>query len=907
MNLSCWQILGIEPTDDQEIIRNAYRKKLPEHHPENDPQGFQNLRQAYEQAKKGIQSDFRPISALDNEPIEPIVETETEPEPEIKELHPEQQVIDQLTEDLETLLNDANQRYQPDAWHQYIQKIDSHSIEVTNQLRWSLLMMLYNTSYVSRDCVQILAERMRWKQRITELRGESVEHLDDYLDYIAKGDIFDMTLLAGLPLAAQNASVDHINSINFLFWERPAWMLREYLLQSMVVYWPDSPEVMELRCRWYTLAGIGSEHLSDYCLQQLTKDPENSDWLYLYASQCSMSGHDDRALPFWIRLYQAERHATAEAWLLTWCVNHSPERTPLLIQALDNAQYLPADGVAIDAPEQRYITPTQTTKTLLRWGEVLQSPMPLIAEDFAKWRLHKETPITMIRHLILDDGSDPVVHLYRHASMLRLGNETLLQQIIDEPESGDPLDDLILSRFKLQAQQRLDWLKTSMVIQAFTHWLYAPQPEALPAELAQRDSEAHLQCLHWLLQRRWLANEQLERLANSETFGSNLETITDWISFIALNNSASLPEPANNQDYWQWCRQCYALVLLLERPAESLPMLIQAKNITPEEQHPLYEFCQLINQLDAQQDNIVEQYRDKLTLSYILQHHSWTRLPITPEDYLENQQTTRSYSIDHFYISSLEWRGLIEKSSNINQMVFYAACAWFGLNGREKRFTTLIEEMQLSNEAEQALREALLNAKPYAQINEVRNPRLKELISETLDMRRNPHRVLSENSQKSLWDCQQNPNEDITLRLVAKLLLQESRYRGKNPVQTNQQPSKFWEFWRFKSRLNRTGFAAQLLLGTLLSFIIGVIMIKMSDSAIGPLVLVALFLTSSLGAMIRRANDLNLSNTAIIIMAVVSTIFPVTMTLSIIYLLLAPGVPFANKAGPPANGWFNQP
>lgn len=902
MNLSCWEILGIEPTDDQEIIRNAYRKKLPEHHPENDPQGFQNLRQAYEQAKKGIQSDFRPISALDNEPIEPIVETETEPEPEIKELHPEQQAIDQLTEDLETLLNDANQRYQPDAWHQYIQKIDSHSIEVTNQLRWSLLMMLYNTSYVSRDCVQILAERMRWKQRITELRGESVEHLDDYLDYIAKGDIFDMTLLAGLPLAAQNASVDHINSINFLFWERPAWMLREYLLQSMVVYWPDSPEVMELRCRWYTLAGIGSEHLSDYCLQQLTKDPENSDWLYLYASQCSMSGHDDRALPFWIRLYQAERHATAEAWLLTWCVNHSPERTPLLIQALDNAQYLPADGVAIDAPEQRYITPTQTTKTLLRWGEVLQSPMPLIAEDFAKWRLHKETPITMIRHLILDDGSDPVVHLYRHASMLRLGNETLLQQIIDEPESGDPLDDLILSRFKLQAQQRLDWLKTSMVIQAFTHWLYAPQPEALPAELAQRDSEAHLQCLHWLLQRRWLANEQLERLANSETFGGNLETITDWISFIALNNSASLPEPANNQDYWQWCRQCYALVLLLERPAESLPMLIQAKNITPEEQHPLYEFCPLINQLDAQQDNIVEQYRDKLTLSYILQHHSWTRLPITPEDYLENQQTTRSYSIDHFYISSLEWRGRIEKSSNINQMVFYAACAWFGLDGRENRFTTLIEGMQLSNEAEQVLREALLNSKPYRKINEIRNPRLKELISKMLDMRRNPYRVLSENSQKSLWDCQQNSNEDITLRLVAKLLLQESHYRDKSLGNYNYvgQSSKFWQFWRLNTRLNSSGYIAQLLVGSIIAFMFLYVKSKIFIVPTDNIIFISLLSLNLFSASIRRGNDIGLSLFSATGAALISFIPAVTFV-----LLATQGTPKTTKNGPPPKNWFN--
>ncbi|AWH88940.1 J domain-containing protein [Limnobaculum parvum] len=898
MNQSCWDILGIEPTDDQEIIRNAYRKKLPEYHPESDPQGFQNLRQAYEQAKKGTLSDFIPISALNDTPTQPMAETAQERE--TPEPHPEQQAINRLITDLEALLNDPNQRYQSDAWHQYIQKIDSHSIEVANQLRWQLLMMLYNTSYVSRDCVQILAERMRWKQRITELRGENTEHLDDYLDYIAKGDIFDMTLLSDLPLAVQNASVEYINSINFLFWERPAWMLRDYLLQPMVIYWPDSPEVMELRCRWYTVASIGSEQLSDYCLQQLTKDPDNSDWLYLYASQCSLSGHDDIALPFWIRLYNAERHATAEAWILTWCVNHAPERTPLLIQALDNAQYLPADGVAIDAPEQRYITPTQTTKTLLRWGDVLQSPMPQIALDYTNWRLHKETSITMIRHLILDDGSDPVVHLYRHASMLRLGNETLLQQIIDEPESGDLLDDLILSRFKHQAQQRLAWLKTSTVIQAFTHWLYAPQPEALPAELAQRDSEAHLQCLHWLLQRRWMPNEQLERLTNSETFGNNLETITDWISFIALNNSASLPEPDNNQDYWQWCRECYALVLLLEKPAESLPMLIQAKNIAPEERHPLYEFCQLINDLDPQQDDIVDQYRDKLTLSHILQHHSWTRLPITPENYLENPQTTRTYSIDHFYISNPEWRKLIETSSNINQMVFYATCGWFGINSREKRFITLIEEMQLSNEAEQALQSALLNAKPYNKINEISNLRLKALISEMLNMRRNPNHSLSENNQKMLLDCQQNTNEDMTLRLAAKLLQQESRYRAKNLGKYAKNPSKFWQFWRLNTRLNASGYIAQLLFGTIMAFRLFDVTSHTFIVATDNLFFIALLGLNLFSASMRRGNDLGLNLFSTIGVALISFI-PVVL----IILLVTQSTPKTTENGPPSTKWFN--
>ena len=45
-----WKILEIEKTKDEEVIRNAYREKLRFVNPEDDQQGFMELRQAYEEA-----------------------------------------------------------------------------------------------------------------------------------------------------------------------------------------------------------------------------------------------------------------------------------------------------------------------------------------------------------------------------------------------------------------------------------------------------------------------------------------------------------------------------------------------------------------------------------------------------------------------------------------------------------------------------------------------------------------------------------------------------------------------------------------------------------------------------------------------------------------------------------------
>nr|WP_249264762.1 J domain-containing protein [Salmonella enterica] len=53
---TCWQVLGIEATADIDAIRQAYLALLPTFHPETDPQGFKQLREAYETALQGTKS-----------------------------------------------------------------------------------------------------------------------------------------------------------------------------------------------------------------------------------------------------------------------------------------------------------------------------------------------------------------------------------------------------------------------------------------------------------------------------------------------------------------------------------------------------------------------------------------------------------------------------------------------------------------------------------------------------------------------------------------------------------------------------------------------------------------------------------------------------------------------------------
>lgn len=45
-----WKVLDIPRDADEREIKKAYRVKLKQHHPEDDPEGFKQVRQAYEHA-----------------------------------------------------------------------------------------------------------------------------------------------------------------------------------------------------------------------------------------------------------------------------------------------------------------------------------------------------------------------------------------------------------------------------------------------------------------------------------------------------------------------------------------------------------------------------------------------------------------------------------------------------------------------------------------------------------------------------------------------------------------------------------------------------------------------------------------------------------------------------------------
>ncbi|MFL1407396.1 DnaJ domain-containing protein [Marinobacter sp. M1N3S26] len=57
-----WQVLGVEPGSDRRTIKRAYTRLVKEVHPEDHPDEFMELRQAYEWALKTLDAPARPMA-----------------------------------------------------------------------------------------------------------------------------------------------------------------------------------------------------------------------------------------------------------------------------------------------------------------------------------------------------------------------------------------------------------------------------------------------------------------------------------------------------------------------------------------------------------------------------------------------------------------------------------------------------------------------------------------------------------------------------------------------------------------------------------------------------------------------------------------------------------------------------
>jgi len=585
--MSCWIRLGIEPTTDEALIRNAYRARLPAHHPETDPEGFQALRMAYENAMRLARE-----------------EEEDESEEQSEEAEQEIVAIPQAFVNFCELLDDPARRFNFAAWQSFVLALDELSLDELDELSWGLYHRMAGAGPLSYRCANLLARRMAWDRQLLDLEFDDAHRVEAFLQRIETPDPFDTDLMSAWSEAAQTESLWYARSLDFIFSQRPLHEFADFASQHTCLPLPDDAVFIKRLLVQFTQAGIAASTFLQCCVEQQLAAPDDVDWLYLLACQNSLLGRDDHALPCWIRLWSEHRHPMAESRLLELCAKRQPTFLPLLIQAFDRLQDCADWSEDLGDECQVYGSPSQRPETLNRWLDVGQLQLDSLAQSFVDWRMTGDE-LPLLAQLLGENADSRLLQLYRHAWALHRGDSALLQQILDAPLPVDALESLVLSGFKYQAGQHLRWLNSAPIAQAMDAFCEADAiSRNLPEVLTK--GETHKVCRLWLRRLRPYSAAALERMA--EAF--SLSAVKDDCDLSELDlllqlsrRGIELPPVGLGQATWEWNAQTLFLLALLEQPGRWLQLIdaqcLQRLAFNPA--HPLARLQPLLQRLRREQ------------------------------------------------------------------------------------------------------------------------------------------------------------------------------------------------------------------------------------------------------------------------------------------------------------------
>lgn len=422
---TCWETLGIEPTTDLEHIRQAYLALLPSFHPESDPQGFKQLRQAYEEAQRWTQS--------------PIEEAVTEDAGEEHE---------RVTA-LRALLASEVERFKPSSWLKFIQQLNQYSIDEVDKLRWSLCDIAMETETISLSCLSLLAQRLNWQPQDVDDEARA-EEIEDFLDTIQQGDVFDLLSMTELPVAVQDQTFAYFFELAHIWRLYP-----EHFGEALQVHgaWviPDDQQLHRKLLCWFSAQQWGMTELVDVarCWQAAKQDSEDAH--YYLCKQRLLCGEGESLWGDLYAFWQRYPSTQADDLLLSWCRQRHPDYFPLVVMAVEARCMADAEYV-----------PGKSARTRLLWADIMHSgTLSPLGRSFVESLLYKRKAMAWADSRLSTKGEPetPLLDLYRTAEQVVLEafpkNKPFFRLLIrlEEGQSGPletPITQMLLSRIDMK-------------------------------------------------------------------------------------------------------------------------------------------------------------------------------------------------------------------------------------------------------------------------------------------------------------------------------------------------------------------------------------------------------------------------------------------------------------------------
>lgn len=165
-----WKILGIEPTRDKEIIRNAYHKKLHFVNPEDDQEGFKELRHAYEEALEYSDS-----------PEESEEKTGEGTGVDTNSTNKKKTEVDLWIDRIDNIYADAALRRDVDKWNEILNDSMCDDLDVELEASEKLLVYIMSHSYLPQAVWQAIDKRFHYLDNMEQLKENFPE---DFITFI---------------------------------------------------------------------------------------------------------------------------------------------------------------------------------------------------------------------------------------------------------------------------------------------------------------------------------------------------------------------------------------------------------------------------------------------------------------------------------------------------------------------------------------------------------------------------------------------------------------------------------------------------------------------------------------------------------------------------------------------------
>lgn len=328
--MTIWETLEIEATDDLKVIKRAYAKSLKKHHPEEDPEGYQRLREAYDSAVKLAKEGFStetPVqdyeASLDLETDHAVAEGVI---PSIE--HP----VDQFIEKVQELYADFFARIEIENWESLLQEDIIWNVQYSELLQDRLIDFLEEHPYLPVEIWQLLDQAFHWQENkegledrygkgITQFLAENIMgikqmgykcfkkegdlHYEEYLQLRADAQFFlleDDLDSAGevLEQAHQRFQADpdllHLQGIYYLRIQEDEKAIQTF--ERKLAISPTDSDALLYLAKLHFQAGGFSEAIQD-CEQLLEHQPKHADGLFLIIKSY-IGLHDEKTAYDWI-------------------------------------------------------------------------------------------------------------------------------------------------------------------------------------------------------------------------------------------------------------------------------------------------------------------------------------------------------------------------------------------------------------------------------------------------------------------------------------------------------------------------------------------------------------------------------------------------------------------------------